>query len=48
MTTTPPASGGGTTVDIGAIISQVLKFLGSGSTTSYNPKGPKLKSDTAK
>ncbi|MVU84043.1 hypothetical protein GPX89_43295 [Nocardia sp. ET3-3] len=47
MTTTPPA-GTGTTVDIGAIVSQVLKFLGSGSTTSYTPKGPKLKNDSAK
>ncbi|MGW4244530.1 hypothetical protein [Nocardia sp. NPDC004722] len=48
MTTTPPPTGGGTTVDIGALLSSVLKFLGSGSTTSYNPKGPKVKGDNAK
>ncbi|MTE17002.1 hypothetical protein [Nocardia aurantiaca] len=47
MTTTPPTSGG-TTVDIGAIITQVLTFLGAGSTASYTPKKPKLKGDIAK
>lgn len=35
-TTTPPATGGGT-VDYGAILGTVLKFLSGGSTTSYTP-----------
>ncbi|MEV6098144.1 MULTISPECIES: hypothetical protein [unclassified Nocardia] len=48
MTTTPPPTGGGTTVDIGALMTQVLQFLGAGSTASYNPKGPKGKRRNAK
>ncbi|MFD7841587.1 hypothetical protein ACFV4K_01425 [Nocardia sp. NPDC059764] len=48
MTTTPPDPGTAPSVDIGAVVSQVLKFLGAGSTASYNPKGPKLKNHSAK